>query len=76
MMRRYRRTVPQVGCQQRQFGFDIGCRFGQGYLYARPMGPAAIESLLAEGDGLARPIEPERAGEATPDLPHLRVVGD
>ena len=54
---------------------DLGCRFGQGYLYARPMGPAALEALLAEGDGLARPLEPERGAEAMPDGPRLRVVG-
>jgi predicted signal transduction protein with EAL and GGDEF domain len=55
---------------------DLGCRFGQGYLYARPMAAVAIETLLAEGDGLARPMEPERASETTPDGPHLRVVGE
>jgi diguanylate cyclase (GGDEF)-like protein len=53
---------------------DIGCRFGQGYLYARPMGPAAVESLLAEGDGLAHPVETDRAGGADSG-PRLRVVG-
>ena len=55
----------------------IGCRFGQGYLYARPMGAAAIETLLAEGDGLARPVETERsAASAEGDTPRLRLVGD
>ena len=55
---------------------DIGCRFGQGYLYARPMAAAAIEALLAEGDGLARPTEPERAVDGRDGAPRLRVVGD
>ncbi|HEX2755415.1 MAG TPA: EAL domain-containing protein, partial [Candidatus Limnocylindrales bacterium] len=56
---------------------DMGCRYGQGYLYARPMGAAAIEALLAEGDGLARPIEPDRALAPAADAsPRLRVVGD
>ena len=56
---------------------DIGCRFGQGYLYARPMGAAAIEALLAEGKGLARPVDLEREATARdPETgPHLRVVG-
>ena len=56
---------------------DVGCRFGQGYLYARPMGAAAIETLLAEGEGLARPVELERdAAGREPDAgPRLRVVG-
>jgi diguanylate cyclase (GGDEF)-like protein len=56
---------------------DIGCRFGQGYLYARPMGAAAIETLLAEGEGLARPVELDRDAAGTdPDAgPRLRVVG-
>jgi EAL domain-containing protein (putative c-di-GMP-specific phosphodiesterase class I) len=56
---------------------DIGCRFGQGYLYARPMGAAAIETLLAAGEGLARPVELDRDAAGTdPDAgPRLRVVG-
>ncbi len=55
----------------------IGCRFGQGYLYARPMGAAAIESLLAEGDGLARPLEPEAAVRAPrKDRRRLQVVSE
>ena len=44
------------------------------------MGAAAIEALLAEGDGLARPIEPAGAGAADAAgaqeaAPRLRVVG-
>src|SRR5262249_22453462 len=31
---------------------ELGCRFGQGYLFARPAGPAALEALLAGGEGL------------------------
>jgi diguanylate cyclase (GGDEF)-like protein len=56
---------------------DIGCRFGQGYLYARPMGAAAIEALLAEGEGLARPVELDRdaAGRDPDAAPRLHVVG-
>ena len=56
---------------------DVGCRYGQGYLYARPMGAAAIEALLAEGDGLAHPHELDRAGDQLADQsPRLRVVGE
>src|SRR4029079_11147016 len=36
---------------------DMGCRYGQGYLFARPVGAAAIEALLAEGAGLGRPAD-------------------
>jgi diguanylate cyclase (GGDEF)-like protein len=64
--------------EQARWLADVGCRYGQGYLYARPMGAAAIESMLAEGEGLARPIEPEHAAEE-PDhetARRLRVVGE
>ncbi len=54
---------------------DLGCRYGQGYLFARPMGAAAVEILLAEGDGLARPAEPQTSDDAEPDGPRLRIVG-
>ena len=56
---------------------DIGCRFGQGFLYARPMSAVAVEALLGDGGGLARPIEPDRGADLERDPgPHLRVVGD
>jgi diguanylate cyclase (GGDEF)-like protein len=68
--------------EQARWLAEIGCRYGQGYLYARPMSAAAIETLLAEGDGLARPVEPDRTadtdhpGERTDGGRYLRVVGD
>ncbi len=63
---------------------DLGCRFGQGFLYARPMGAAAIEALLAEGDGPARPLETSPAGASSGSVPsaepeqvlRLRIVGE
>ena len=55
---------------------ELGCRLGQGYLYARPMGAAPFESLLAEGDGLARSAEPDQVGEDHAEVPRLRVVGE
>jgi hypothetical protein len=42
------------------------------------MGAAALEALLAEGDGLARPVEPEHNADE-PDheaARRLRVVGE
>ncbi|HYX10618.1 MAG TPA: bifunctional diguanylate cyclase/phosphodiesterase, partial [Candidatus Acidoferrum sp.] len=63
--------------EQARWLTDIGCRYGQGYLYARPMGAAAIEAMLAEGEGLARPIEPDQLEEPERDTARrLRVVGD
>ena len=38
------------------------------------MGAAAIEALLAEGGGLARPQETERSDEEPSDPPRLRLV--
>jgi hypothetical protein len=35
-----------------------------------------VEALLAEGEGLARPVEPDRAAGSTDAGPFLRVVGD
>jgi diguanylate cyclase (GGDEF)-like protein len=40
--------------EQARWLAEIGCRFGQGYLFARPIGAAAMEALLAEGAGLGR----------------------
>src|SRR5205814_6319927 len=63
--------------EQARWLTDLGCRYGQGYLYARPMGAAAIEAMLAEGEGLARPIEPDQLEEPERDTARrLRVVGD
>jgi diguanylate cyclase (GGDEF)-like protein len=61
--------------EQARWLAGIGCRYGQGYLYARPMGGAAIEALLAEGDALARPLEPERGADAD-GARRLRIVGE
>jgi len=51
---------------------EMGCRYGQGYLFARPVGSAAIEALLAEGAGLGRAAD----GAADPSVvgPTLRLV--
>jgi diguanylate cyclase (GGDEF)-like protein len=51
---------------------DIGCRFGQGYLFARPVGAAAFEALLAEGAGLGRVAD--AAADASAAGPNLRLV--
>jgi diguanylate cyclase (GGDEF)-like protein len=57
---------------------EMGCRYGQGYLYARPMGAAAVEALLAEGAGLGRHVESGADGAAPSAAdgaaPHLRIV--
>jgi diguanylate cyclase (GGDEF)-like protein len=59
---------------------DMGCRFGQGYLYARPIGAPAFEALLAEGAGLGRAADGaglEEAGSAGPSdslAKRLRLV--
>ena len=59
---------------------QLGCRLGQGYLYARPMSALALESILAGGEGIFRPAEAEAAIDGVPsgardDGPRLRVVG-
>jgi diguanylate cyclase (GGDEF)-like protein len=46
---------------------DLGCRFGQGYLYARPMDPTALGGLL-DGPALRR----EETLVALPDRPRPR----
>ena len=55
---------------------DLGCRYGQGYLYARPMAAPALEVLLAEGDGTIVPVEAEVGGTsaASEPGPRLRLV--
>jgi diguanylate cyclase (GGDEF)-like protein len=58
---------------------EMGCRYGQGHLFARPVGAAAVEALLAEGAGLGRPTDSGAAadGPSTGDAPpHLRIVND
>ncbi len=54
---------------------ELGCRLGQSYLYARPMSAIALESVLAEGYGILRSVEPDEVDEGRPDGPRLRVVG-
>ena len=46
---------------------DLGCRFGQGYLYARPMDPAALGGIL-DGPALHR----EETLVALPERPRPR----
>ncbi|MEA2519895.1 MAG: hypothetical protein QOF49_1975 [Chloroflexota bacterium] len=54
---------------------SLGCRYGQGYLFARPMSATAVESLLAEGGGMLRPSGAERPANGAPsDGPRLRIV--
>ena len=46
---------------------DLGCRYGQGFLFARPVGAAAMETLLASGAGLAPPSDDDAgAGRRDP----------
>ena len=55
---------------------ELGCRYGQGYLFARPMSALALESVLAERDGILRPSESKAASDSgRDDGPRLRVVG-
>jgi len=51
---------------------EMGCRYGQGYLFARPVGAAAIEALLAEGAGLGRAADD--AADRSVVGPNLRLV--
>lgn len=41
---------------QRAILRELGCEFGQGYLYARPMLSADVRSWLADALGIARPL--------------------
>ena len=60
---------------------ELGCRYGQGYLFARPVGAAAIEALLAEGEGLTSSgIDDTPSSAADDSAPgtarrRLRLVG-
>ena len=51
--------------EQARWLTDMGCRFGQGYLYARPIGAAALEALLAEGAGLGRAADGSGSGSGS-----------
>ncbi len=64
--------------EQARWLADLGCRYGQGFLYARPVSAAALEALLAEGAGLAGPTDGQaggtRGGEPDREAPRLRLV--
>jgi diguanylate cyclase (GGDEF)-like protein len=61
--------------EQARWLMDLGCRFGQGFLYARPVGAAALEALLAEGAGLAGATSDAAPARDEPDDPRrLRLV--
>jgi EAL domain-containing protein (putative c-di-GMP-specific phosphodiesterase class I) len=61
--------------EQARWLMDLGCRFGQGFLYARPVGAAALEALLAEGAGLAGATSDGAPARDEPDDPRrLRLV--
>jgi EAL domain-containing protein (putative c-di-GMP-specific phosphodiesterase class I) len=66
--------------EQARWLADLGCRFGQGYLFARPVGAAALEAMLAEGAGLMTPPAEidstaiARANRNQKKKPRLRLV--
>ena len=72
--------------EQARWLADLGCRLGQGYLFARPVGALAMEALLAEGSGLAPAADslaggpagqagnPARPRADLHDPPRLRLV--
>ena len=56
--------VAVVGIEtESQFEFvqELGCDFGQGWLFARAMAPPAVETLLQTPDSILKPLR--RAGE-------------
>ncbi|HET7473165.1 MAG TPA: EAL domain-containing protein [Candidatus Limnocylindrales bacterium] len=54
---------------------DLGCGYGQGFLFARPIGPAAMEALLAHGAGLGTETSGVRSAEPDVSEPRrLRLV--
>ena len=66
--------------EQARWLADLGCRFGQGFLFARPVGAAALEAMLAEGAGLTAPAAEVgstaivRANGDRKKKPRLRLV--
>ena len=60
---------------------SLGCTFGQGYLFARPLGAAAIEAVLGQAPASrrrSRPAARRRSGAGTrrsrPGSPPLRLI--
>jgi len=54
--------------EQREGLLELGCRLGQGFLFARPAEPATIDALLAErraGDGDQLPEPPSTREDAS-----------
>jgi diguanylate cyclase (GGDEF)-like protein len=62
--------------EQARWLMELGCRYGQGYLFARPMGAAAAEALLADGSGVRAAFAEPVAAEAEDSSvsPRLRLV--